>query len=71
MSEILAYGNGNCAVCRKKISVGYLMCAYHWAQVPKAEQDAVYAALRRWDASQGTLQDLRDAQNAAIATVVP
>jgi hypothetical protein len=67
--EPLVYGNGRCAVCGSEARLGRLMCPPHWAQVPRRRKDALYAALRAWDASEGTLAQVRDAQNAAIEAV--
>lgn len=66
----LVYGNGSCAACGAHTKVGNLMCATHWVLVPAAQRSAVYNALRAWDRSEGTLQELRAAQAAAVASVI-
>jgi hypothetical protein len=65
----LTYGNGSCAVCGATVRVGYLMCSPHWHEVPRPLQDGVYEALRRWDRSEATLQELRAAQAACVESV--
>lgn len=63
------YGAGECAVCLVRCRVGNLMCPEHWRQVPTFERNWVLGALRLWEHGEVGLDVLRQAQDAAIASV--
>lgn len=67
--ELTRYGFGHCAVCSRSVRAGMLMCPAHWRQVPPSLQREVYAQLGRWNAGDGSLADLRAAQDAAVASI--
>lgn len=65
----------SCAVCRKPIGRGLLMCLAHWRLVPKAQQTAVLRSYGRWQRHTGCKLDLppliesyRTARDAAVAS---
>jgi hypothetical protein len=44
----------------------YLMCAFHWARVPRKLQNAVYKTWRAYCGGSGELADYEVAAKAAI-----
>jgi hypothetical protein len=63
------YGQGSCAVCGGSIRKGLLMCRADWARVPDGLRRRVYQVLDAFQCDSGTLGDLREAQEAAVAAV--
>ena len=66
---IRSYGGGRCAVCNIRTRTGNLMCTRHWDQVPFDLKQLVYDCLRRWKFNECSLEELRNAQGAAIEAV--
>ena len=67
--EVKIFGDGRCAVCPKRTPMGKLMCNPHWRDVPADLKNKVYRAWSKWNKNTGTLEALREAQMAAIASV--
>jgi hypothetical protein len=59
-------GDGLCQVCGHAVPPGWLLCRPHWSRVPRRLQNEVYAALRAYKASTGTLGELRAVQERAV-----
>lgn len=63
--------------CDRRISVNKLMCAGHWAQVPKPLQGECYAAFAKWKKAMSSSaaeavvagEELRKVQAKCIAAV--
>lgn len=55
--------------CRRRRHNGYLACGRHWAQVPRAERQAVYGRFTDYkdNPTPETLEQLRAAQAAAVS----
>jgi hypothetical protein len=66
---VVSYGGGRCAVCQVKTRTGNLMCTRHWDRVPFALKSTLYDCLRRWKYNACPLEELRQAQTAAIEAV--
>jgi hypothetical protein len=64
-------GGGTCCapLCGLRVPKGNLMCGRHWCQVPTKARARVYAEIDSWENGSGTLGSLRDAQNAAVASL--
>ena len=66
-----------CAVCRRQVAHGYLMCFEHWKLVPAEQQRAVWRTWRRYQGVHsmgraymaGLRSDYEKARDAAITTV--
>lgn len=66
-----------CAVCRRQVAHGYLMCFQHWRLVPEDRQRAVWRTWRRYNGVHGVGKayvaklriDYETERDAAIATV--
>lgn len=63
------YRDGRCAVCSRRVSPGRLMCLPHWRRVPDGLRKRVNGALQRYWRNDCTLAELREIQDAAIASV--
>jgi hypothetical protein len=68
-ADVIEYGAGTCAVCDQRTRSGYLMCSWHWYQVPSKLRLEVYGALGAWGCGLISLDQLRSVQLEAVKAV--
>lgn len=59
------------AGCGRRIRTTLLLCAHHWFQVPADLRDEVTSTWSRYQKGTIGLEELREVQARAIATVSP
>lgn len=57
--------------CPRTVRPGHLMCAFHWRQVPKGTQTAVWSTWRTWNRthSNDDWDAYIDARTAALSSL--